>query len=153
MLPSAIILNLSQFWRHCRINYPEDMHIKNELALCYQHTGNWKAGIDCYENMIGADPANIYFRMQKADMLYNLENYNNALNLYQNILGEKQNTTILKQIDRCFENLHKTDSTQLYYKKAWDMNPNGCIIQLSYACFALYHRDRRPSKTGCPQNR
>jgi tetratricopeptide (TPR) repeat protein len=129
--------------------FADDIHIKNELASCYQYTGNWEGAIECYDDLIQTDSTNLYYQIQKADMLYHKEDYAKALSSYKNILENNNNTTILKQAGRCFESMNLIDSAQMYYKKAWDINPKDGSAAANYINTTIKLKDYLTAGNAC----
>lgn len=103
--------------------YPSDTHIKSELALCYEALGERNSSLDYYNQLINIDSTNVYFKLQKADLLYQKGDYRDALTLFQNIKNE-DNINTLKRSAQCFEKINFPDSAIVYYKEAWDADQN-----------------------------
>lgn len=115
--------------------YPDDIEIKSELAVCYKLAGQTNKSITCYNDLIDFDPANIYFKIQKADILYQEEKYKDALAIYKNIYEQESLSNIARRIGQCFEKTQAADSAIIFYKKAWESNPDdgfscGSLINL-----------------------
>lgn len=98
--------------------YPEDLQIKSEMALSYQALSNWSAGLNCYNALIGLDSVNVYYKIKRADMLYRLENYKEALVDYKVLTDDYKLSNMIKRSAQCFENMNELDSAMVYYSKA-----------------------------------
>jgi tetratricopeptide (TPR) repeat protein len=59
--------------------YPDDIPIKLQLALCYEVAAQYEKSTGCYDQLLNIDSTNTYFEVQKADLLYRSEKYNQAL--------------------------------------------------------------------------
>lgn len=101
----------------------DDIQILSELAICYQSVALRQASIDCYDELIRIDSANIYFKIQKAELLFQQGKYERALELFYPIYDQGKSTNTLKQIAQCYEMMNKVDSAILYYRKTLDQNP------------------------------
>lgn len=104
--------------------YVNDFQIITEMAFCYEALSQRELSIDCYNKLISLDSANVYFRMQKADLLYQQEKYRQSLDLFQYINIHHEMPNASKRIAQCFEKLNMADSAMVYYKAAWDRNFN-----------------------------
>jgi len=100
-------------------NYPEDMQAKLELAKCYQALSNWEASNKCYDELIEADSSNVYYKIQKADMLFRLKEFSEALYFYKYLTENFKLQNMIKRSAQCYESMNMTDSAIVYYKKAW----------------------------------
>lgn len=138
----AILLPLSE-------EYPADMQIESELASCYQLTGNWQTGAACYDRLIQMDSANIYFHIQKADMVYHQEKFGEALSLYKSIAIGHGTPNILKRIGRCYESMNVVDSAQSYYLKAWNIDPNDNAAASNYINTSLKLKEYMTALEAC----
>lgn len=98
--------------------YPDDLKIKSEMALCYQALSNWNASLNCYSELIKLDSINIYYKIKKADMLFRIENYKDALSAYRVLSNECKLNNMIKRSAQCFENMNLPDSAIVYYSKA-----------------------------------
>ena len=104
--------------------YPTDIQIKSELALCYEAIAKRQISIDYYDDLIRLDSTNVYFKQQKADLLYQQGKFNDALTLFQQIYNQNKSPNALKRIGQCFEKMNVLDSAKIYFKEAWDINPD-----------------------------
>jgi len=100
--------------------YPDDIKLKVDLATSYANTGKWQESINCYDSLICMDSTNSYFKVQKADMLYQQGNYTNALELYKTIYNEHKLINTIKRSAQCFERINQADSAMQYYSYAWE---------------------------------
>lgn len=100
--------------------YHKDIKIRTELALCYEAIGKRDESIACYDSLMVMDSTNVYFAMQKAELLYQQEKFKDALILYQNIYDDKGFLNCLKRSAQCFEKINEPDSAKHYYSIAWE---------------------------------
>lgn len=103
---------------------PENVRVKSELANCFAITGRRQAGIDCYNDLIRLDSTNLYYKIQKAELLFQQTKYEKALCLFKEIYGCNNSPNTLTQIAQCFEKMNQADSAMVYFKAAWDTNPS-----------------------------
>lgn len=103
---------------------PENVRVKSELANCFAITGRRQAGIDCYDDLIRLDSTNLYYKIQKAELLFQQTKYEKALCLFKEIYGRNNSPNTLTQIAQCFEKMNQADSAMVYFKAAWDTNPS-----------------------------
>lgn len=102
--------------------YPDEIQIISELAACYEAIAQRKASADCYDELIRIDSTNLYFKNQKADILYQQGEYDGALSLFQIIYSQNDSPIALKRMAQCFEKMNMADSAKIYFKEAWDRN-------------------------------
>ncbi len=74
---------------------PENVQIKSELASCFEALGQRQASIACYDGLIQLDSTNLYFKKQKADLLYQQGKYDISLDLFKDIYN--QNNSLAQQ--------------------------------------------------------
>lgn len=103
--------------------YTADLQIIAEMAACYEALSQRQAGVDCYDELIRLDSINVYFKMQKADLLYQQGKYKESLELFRHINKEHMMTNSLKRVGQCFEKINMPDSAMIYFKEAWEANP------------------------------
>lgn len=104
-------------------SYPSDVPIISELATCYQAIAQRQAGIDCYDRLIAIDSTNIYFKIQKAELEFQIGRYDKALTLFYKIYNQNNSANTLKQIAQCYEMMNEVDSAIIYYRKTLSENP------------------------------
>lgn len=102
--------------------YPDDARILADLAQCYEAMGNRQAGIECYDNLIRIDSINAYFRMQKAELLFQDGEYAKALELFQDIYDQNGYNNTLKRSALCFQKMNEPDSARHYFSLAWEVD-------------------------------
>lgn len=102
--------------------YPTNLQIKSELAFCSEALGQWQKSLGYYTDLIRLDSTNAYFKKQKADILYQCEKYNEALDMYQTVYREYGFVNSLKRSAQCFEKINQADSAKLYYAMAWEVD-------------------------------
>lgn len=105
------------------LEYVGDIQILSELAICYQSMANRQASIDCYDQLIQIDSTNIYFKIQKAELQFQLGKYEKALELFYVIHDQGKSSNTLKQIAQCYEMMNEVDSAIHYYRKTLIENP------------------------------
>ncbi len=98
---------------------PADPAVKAELAQCYEATSSWKAGIDCYNELIDMDSTNLYFKIKKADLLLYQTDSQSALHLYNEISTQHPMPLLFRKMGICLENMNLPDSAAIYYNEAW----------------------------------
>ncbi|MDR1504916.1 MAG: tetratricopeptide repeat protein, partial [Prevotella sp.] len=103
--------------------YATDVQIITEMAVCYEALSQRQASVDCYDELIRLDSANVYFKMQKADLLYQQGKYKESLELFRYVSKEHMMTNALKRVGQCFEKMNIADSAMMYFKEAWEVNP------------------------------
>lgn len=101
----------------------DDVQTLSELAICYQATANRKGSIECYNELIRIDTANIYFKIQKAELQFQQGKYEEALDLFYDIHHQNNSPNTLKQIAQCYEMMNEVDSAITYYRRVLSENP------------------------------
>lgn len=120
--------------------YAADLQIITEMAVCYEALSQRQASVDCYDELIRLDSANVYFKMQKADLLYQQGKYKESLELFRHIRKEHLMTNALKRIGQCFEKMNMPDSAMMYFKEAWEVNPKDGFSAASLVNLCLKNR-------------
>jgi tetratricopeptide (TPR) repeat protein len=110
-----ILLNLQE-------KYPEDMQIKMQLALCYNKLSMLQESITYFDELIKMDSANTYFKIQKADFLYQAGKYEQALEQYKYAFDEYNSLNLVKQIAFCYEKTNQWDSAKVYFYQVLRMD-------------------------------
>jgi tetratricopeptide (TPR) repeat protein len=121
--------------------YTENIRVKSELANCYTVLGRRQAGIDCYNDLILIDSTNLYYQIQKAELLYQGGKYDMALDLFYTVYSHTQSPNTLTQIAQCYEKMNQIDSAMVYYKSAWEVNPHDGFSAASLVNLCL--KDKR----------
>jgi len=121
--------------------YTENIRVKSELANCYTVLGRRQAGIDCYNDLILIDSTNLYYQIQKAELLYQGGKYDMALDLFYTVYSHNQSPNTLTQIAQCYEKMNQIDSAMVYYKSAWEVNPHDGFSAASLVNLCL--KDKR----------
>lgn len=98
--------------------YPEDALIKSELALCYEALDKPTVSLEYYNQVVAIDSTNLFFRLKKADLLYKMEQYSPALEMYQTMLEKDSAEIAVKRIAQSFDKLNQLDSAAYYYNIA-----------------------------------
>lgn len=137
---------LGDYQRSLEILYPlskeytADLQIITEMAVCYEALSQRQASIDCYDGLIRLDSANVYFKMQKADLLYQQGKYKESLDLFRHISKDHMMTNALKRVGQCFEKMNIADSAMIYFKEAWEVNPKDGFSAASLVNLCLKNR-------------
>lgn len=121
---------------------PDNIQIKSELAACYRLAGHIQKSIAGYDDLIKLDPANTYFKIQKADILFQEGKYKEALSIYKTVHKNDEYSDVTRRIGQCFEKTQATDSAIIFYRKAWENNPGdgfscGSLINLLINSFRV----------------
>lgn len=116
--------------------YGDEIRIISDLAVCYEAIGKRQASADCYQELIRLDSTNLYFKNQKAEILYQQGKYNGALSLFQSVYNLNNSPTALKKMAQCFEKINLLDSAKIYFKEAWNRNPSDAfsVANLTNIC-------------------
>jgi tetratricopeptide (TPR) repeat protein len=102
--------------------FPDNKTFLGELALAHQAETNWKSSLDCFERLISLDSTNVYFQLKKAEMLYNLDKFEESISLNKKLYIKDNVQTVLWLIGRSYENINQLDSASVYYRRAWQYN-------------------------------
>ena len=103
--------------------YPDDIPVKLELASCYKEMHKYPQGIRCYDELIQNDSTNVYFYIQKADLLYQSQQYHDALAQYCYLEKENTSAYLHKRMGMCYEKLNQTDSAIAHYARSLEIEP------------------------------
>ena len=122
--------------------YPDDIPVQLELAQCYETNLQYPQSISCYEKLIEEAPANTYFQVRKADLLYRAEKYARALEDYLQIDPETYNPVYLKKsIALCYDKLNQPDSAKVHYLAAWEIDAHDIFSALSLVKLCIQQKD------------
>ena len=121
--------------------YPDDIPAKLQLALCYESASQYMKSINCYNQLLGIDSANIYFEVRKADLLFRSEKYDLALEAYNRIDTTYNPNYTARCIAMCFEKLNQSNKAKDYYIKAWDLNEQDVYSANSLVKICLKNED------------
>jgi len=102
--------------------YPEDVPVILQLALCYEAASLYSKSMDCYDHLLRIDSTNTYFEVRKADLLFRSEKYAPALAIYSRIDSTYSPNYIARCQAICYDKLNQSDSAKMYYSKAWGLD-------------------------------
>ncbi len=120
---------------------PSDIPLKLDLAFCYKEMSRYPQSIACYDSLIQLDSTNMYFQIQKADLLCLLQKYSPAIQILRNINLQHPSTYLYKKLGMCFEKTYQTDSALVYYSKALEMEPDDYPAAISQIKMYLKKED------------
>jgi tetratricopeptide (TPR) repeat protein len=121
--------------------YPEDIPVKLQLALCYESTLSYLKSVGCYEKLMQIDSTNVFFRVRKADLLYRAEKYPSALEEYFAINPEFNPGYLTKSLAMCYDKLNQPDSAKVYFSRAWEIEAKDSFSALSLVKIHLKQED------------
>jgi tetratricopeptide (TPR) repeat protein len=104
--------------------YPDDISVRMQLALCYEAISQYPKGIECYDYLLQLDSTNSYFEVRKADLLFRSEKYALAIEAYTQIDSTYNRNYIARCIAMCYEKLNQTEIAKDYYNYACELNAN-----------------------------
>lgn len=96
--------------------------VRLRLASIYEAVQKYSLALACYEELMELDPANDYYKIQKANSLYACEKINQALEQYKALCDSCDNVYLLKRLAMCYEKLNNDKSARYYYAMAWDQD-------------------------------
>jgi len=102
--------------------YPDDVPVKLQLAICYEAIAQYPKSIDCYNQLLRIDSTNTYFEVRKADLLYRSEKYALSLDAYSRIDSTYNANYVARCMAMCYEKLNQPDKAKDYYAKAWELD-------------------------------
>jgi len=102
--------------------YPDDIPVILQLAVCYEAIAQYPKSIDCYDHLLRIDSTNTYFAVRKADLLFRSEKYSLALDAYNRVDSTYNPNYIAKSMAACYEKLNQPNIAKDYYEKAWELN-------------------------------
>ena len=95
-----------------------DVQVKIQLASAYNQLSMLPESIKCFDELIKMDSTNTYFKIRKADLLYQSNKYDLALEEYQQAFIDYNSSYLPKQIASCFEKTQQWDSAKIYFEQA-----------------------------------
>jgi tetratricopeptide (TPR) repeat protein len=120
---------------------PDDIPVQLQLALCYEAALLYPQSIARYNELIKLDSANVYFQMQKAELLYRYGKYPAALKAFSEITPDYNLPYLKKNIGMCYEKLNQLDSAKVYYNGAWELEPKDSFSALSLVKLHIKQED------------
>ena len=111
--------------------YPDDIPIKLELASCYKETLSYPQGVQCYDELIQIDSTNLYFYIQKADLLYQSQQYYDAIAQYRYLEKDNPSAYSHKRLGMCYEKLNRVDSALVHYARSQEIDPEDNFTAIS----------------------
>ena len=101
----------------------EDAAAFNSLADCHRLNGNDNAAMIFYALAVQLDPQNIFFKIQKANHQYKMEDFEGCISEGKRIIAQDSIPAILGLIGNSFNKLKQSDSALYYYGKVYPKNP------------------------------
>lgn len=98
---------------------PQNVNYWGELASIYQNENKWKLALACFDKLVEIDSTNIYFRTQKATMLYSLDRFKESIEINKSLYLNENANNVLHLLGKSYESLNQIDSASFYYYKAW----------------------------------
>ena len=98
-------------------------------------------GIQCYNELIQSDSTNVYFYLQKADLLYQSQQYDGALAQYRYLEKDHVSAYLLKRMGMCCEKLNRTDSAIVYYVRSLEIEPADHFTAISLVKMHIKQED------------
>lgn len=95
----------------------------NELADCYQLTGDFKKAKFFYAMALQMVPENRYMQMNYLNVVFKLREWNQTIRLAHSFLQKDSLPAIYPILGDCFVQLSNSDSATYYYRKALLSNP------------------------------
>jgi tetratricopeptide (TPR) repeat protein len=95
-----------------------DVQVKIQLASAYNNLSMLPESIKYFDELIKADSTNAYFKIRKADLLYQSNKYDQALDEYKQAFVDDNSSYLPKQIASCFEKVQQWDSAKIYFNRA-----------------------------------
>ena len=93
------------------------------LADCHRLNGNDNAAMIFYALAVQLDPQNIFFKIQKANHQYKMEDFEGCISEGKRIIAQDSIPAILGLIGNSFNKLKQSDSALYYYGKVYPKNP------------------------------
>jgi len=100
------------------------LEVINELADCYQLSGNLKKAKFFYSMALQAVPENRFTQLNYLNVIYKLREWNPTIQLAHVILQKDSLSTVYPFLGDCFVQLSNPDSAVYYYRKALNSNPD-----------------------------
>lgn len=100
-----------------------DVELLSELADCHLLSGNVKDALQCYFTLSMTNPANIYFKVQIASLLYKSENYGDCIAVAKGILATDSIPAIISLVANSYNLMSNKDSALFYYSRLMEINP------------------------------
>ena len=101
----------------------EDPAAFNSLADCHRMNGNDNAAMIFYALAVQLDPQNIFFKIQKANHQYKMEDFEGCIAESRQIIKQDSIPAILVLIGNSFNKLQQSDSALHYYSQVYSKNP------------------------------
>jgi len=113
-----------------------NLKIITELADCYQSYSDYDRAKETFLKALQISPRNNYLFQQMAGVLYQDNDYREAIFYYTRAYTMDSTFFLSRQLGRCYDNLGTTDTAIYFYRKALDLNP--LDIQTAYRLAEVY---------------
>lgn len=101
-----------------------DMEVMAELAECHIQNGDYEKAFSCYYFLTTVNPANVYFAMQLASLLYRSENYAASAKAGKSALvRDTTSIPMLSLVGNSYNMMDLKDSALVYYDRILAINP------------------------------
>ncbi|NCA75176.1 MAG: tetratricopeptide repeat protein [Alphaproteobacteria bacterium] len=99
-----------------------------EMFNNYRQLGNKEMAVFSCKKIMALRPENRYFPLQLANLYYNHEDYESALETMTPLWrADTQNVYVNRQIGNCYNELKMADSAILYYSRALTIYPDDAV--------------------------
>ncbi len=96
-----------------------------ELFTNYRLSGNQVMAAFCGRKLMTLQPSNSYFALQLANLHYNHDDYDSALEILGPLWRQDTNNLyVTKQLGNCYNELKLPDSAMIFYSRALILNPH-----------------------------
>lgn len=119
-----ICKKVSEEFKNDKLEPAEVAKAVYEESLCLMALKNYEKALDTIEEAIRLDPSYVSFLWTKADILYRLSRYKEALKLYLTCKKDiTDNDGLMEDIGDCYEKLGEQEKALSYYQKCLELNP------------------------------
>lgn len=94
-----------------------------ELADCHTVNGDYDSAMMLYSILTGMQPDNVYFKLCKAKIQYQIKAYEDVVSECKSILAIDTIPDVLYMTGNCYKQLGQFDSAMTYYDKLLTLNP------------------------------
>ncbi|MBR5856282.1 MAG: hypothetical protein IKY70_03310, partial [Bacteroidales bacterium] len=100
-----------------------DIVVLGEMAECVRLMGNIEEALAIYGLLNQLNPDNLYFKLQKMVLQYNVGMYGESVATGKNILKNDTLPMVLNYVGNGFNKLKEKDSALCYYGKLYNLKP------------------------------
>ena len=140
--------NAIEWYNHLLDEFAYDTYYWEQLGRIYYEKNDYPQAKECFEFIEAIEPNNSSARMMKAGCLFNMEQWNEAFNIYRSLLEDDRGSyTLLYYCGRCLYEQGNYDDALFYLSDSQEMLsldndvPQELFTELYYVMASCYYKN------------